>query len=96
MERPTFYSGRQSAQIKFSAMVIYGAPLELARKARINVLVRARMKEETRITVRLEGALLRKLDDLRRVEIDVPGRSEMMRRLIERAEIAPEKRKAGP
>ncbi len=33
---------------------------------------------------------------MRRVEKDVPSRSEMIRRLIEKWEIAPEKKKAGP
>ena len=60
------------------------------------VLVRAGMKEEARISMRLAGALLRKLDDMRRVEQDVPSRSEMIRRLIERAEIAPDKKKTKP
>ena len=66
-------------------------PLESDR-----LLEHAHMEEKIKITFRLESALLQKLDDMRRVEKDVPSRSEMVRRLIERAEIPPmpEKKKA--
>ena len=37
------------------------------------------------VPIRLEDGHLQMLDDLRRVEKDIPQRSEMVRRLIERA-----------
>ena len=40
---------------------------------------------EEQITVRLLGSHLVALDDMRRKEADIPGRAEMVRRLIERA-----------
>jgi metal-responsive CopG/Arc/MetJ family transcriptional regulator len=40
------------------------------------------MANNTQITIRISAKLLRKLDDLRRSESDVPTRAEMMRRLI--------------
>ena len=45
--------------------------------------------KEIKITLRIDAAMLEKLDDMRRVEKDVPTRSEMVRRLIERADVAP-------
>lgn len=38
--------------------------------------------------VRLNDAEIQQIDDLRRVEIDVPTRSEMVRRLIKRAHLS--------
>ena len=43
--------------------------------------------KETKITFRLDQDLLRKLDDMRRNEPDLPSRSEMVRRLLARAKI---------
>lgn len=37
------------------------------------------------IHIRLSEEMLRQLDDVRREESDLPNRSEMIRRLIERA-----------
>ena len=39
----------------------------------------------TAFQVRVGAEFIRMLDDLRRVEDDVPGRSEMVRRLVQRA-----------
>ena len=43
-----------------------------------NQILHMRVSEEIRV----------KLDDLRRAETDIPGRSEMVRRLIQRAQEA--------
>lgn len=43
------------------------------------------MEKDEILHMRLEGELKTGLDDLRRVEPDVPTRSEMVRRLIRRA-----------
>lgn len=44
------------------------------------------MQHEKKITaVRLDDAHMQILDDLRRLEVDIPNRSEMIRRVIERA-----------
>ena len=43
------------------------------------------MANDTQIAVRTNTDHLRKLDELRRKEKDLPTRTEMIRRLIERA-----------
>lgn len=43
------------------------------------------MANDTQIAVRATTEHLKKLDDLRRKEKDLPTRTEMIRRLIERA-----------
>jgi len=43
------------------------------------------MTQDTQIAIRLSTQALAALDDLRRVEDDVPSRAEMIRRLIDRA-----------
>lgn len=43
------------------------------------------MDKDEILHMRLQGDLKRALDDLRRVEPDIPTRSEMVRRLIQRA-----------
>ncbi len=43
------------------------------------------MKHDKQISLRIGEEYLRALDDLRRKEDDVPSRTEMLRRLIERA-----------
>lgn len=45
------------------------------------------------ITVRLPGELLTGIDELRRAESDIPTRAGMIRRLIERAAAAQEKKR---
>ena len=47
------------------------------------------MTQDTQIAIRISAAALARLDDLRRAEPDLPSRAEMIRRLIERAEVAP-------
>jgi hypothetical protein len=44
------------------------------------------MAHDTQIALRISQELLEKLDDLRRCERDIPVRTEMIRRLIERAD----------
>jgi metal-responsive CopG/Arc/MetJ family transcriptional regulator len=43
------------------------------------------MRQDTQIAVRISRTLLEALDGLRREEVDVPSRAEMIRRLIQRA-----------
>jgi hypothetical protein len=43
------------------------------------------MEQDQRLTVKINAALMAKLDDIRRTEPDLPPRHEMVRRLIERA-----------
>lgn len=45
----------------------------------------ARMTQDAILQIRIRGDLVAALDDLRRSEPDLPSRSEMVRRLIERA-----------
>jgi metal-responsive CopG/Arc/MetJ family transcriptional regulator len=52
------------------------------------------MTKDTQISIRLPEHLLEELDDLRRDERDVPGRAEMIRRLIDRAALAQRKKPA--
>ena len=42
-------------------------------------------RKEDKINMRVDGDLLRQLDELRRDEPDVPNRAEFIRRLIRRA-----------
>jgi metal-responsive CopG/Arc/MetJ family transcriptional regulator len=49
------------------------------------------MTQNTLLQMRIADEIIKKLDDLRRDEKDIPTRSEMVRRLIERA--AEKKRK---
>ena len=44
------------------------------------------MTQDTQIAVRISTQALAALDELRRVEADLPSRAEMIRRLIERAQ----------
>lgn len=43
------------------------------------------MTQDTQIAIRMSTQALAALDDLRRIEDDVPSRAEMIRRLIDRA-----------
>lgn len=43
------------------------------------------MTQDDILQIRIKASLLALLDDLRRAEKDLPSRSEMVRRLIERA-----------
>lgn len=43
------------------------------------------MTQDTQIAIRMSTQALAALDDLRRVEADLPSRAEMIRRLIDRA-----------
>ena len=47
-----------------------------------------RTGEDVTVAVRMEPEQAQRLDDIRRAERDCPNRSEMMRRLIERYEVA--------
>ena len=49
-----------------------------------------------KINLRISDDLLRKLDELRRAEPDLPNRGEMVRRLIERAEVTQEAKAKTP
>ena len=44
-----------------------------------------RMTHEDQIVIRISKTLLDRLNEIRRLEKDIPGRAEMIRRLIERA-----------
>jgi len=43
------------------------------------------MTHEDQIVIRISKELLQRLNDIRRLETDLPGRAEMLRRLIQRA-----------
>lgn len=43
------------------------------------------MRKQVPFNMRVDDAFLRDLDELRRREPDLPSRSEMLRRLVERA-----------
>jgi len=43
------------------------------------------MTQNTLLQMRIADEIVAQLDDLRRLEKDIPSRSEMVRRLIERA-----------
>ena len=45
------------------------------------------MLKDKGFTVRLDVELSKKLNDLRKSEDDMPGRAEMVRRLIDRAKL---------
>jgi len=51
------------------------------------------MTQNTLLQMRIADEIVEKLDDLRRLEKDIPSRSEMVRRLIERAHETGRKRK---
>jgi metal-responsive CopG/Arc/MetJ family transcriptional regulator len=54
---------------------------QLAAKQYLHYM--SRMRQDTQIAVRISHTLLEMLDDIRREEKDIPGRAEMLRRLIE-------------
>jgi len=54
------------------------------------------MTQNTLLQMRIAEEIVAKLDDLRRVEADIPSRSEMIRRLIERADGMVKKDKKAP
>ena len=58
------------------------------------MLKRSDVMSETKITLRIPPDLLQVLDDVRRDEPDVPNRSAMVRRLIERVAAAKKAEKA--
>ncbi len=49
--------------------------------------------KEGRLSLRISMETLKALDELRRVEVDLPSRSEMVIRLVERAKAAQAKAK---
>lgn len=49
------------------------------------MMYRRNMSEKAVASVRLDDLHMRIIDDLRRAEPDIPTRSEMIRRVIERA-----------
>ena len=51
------------------------------------------MTQDTILHMRIAEEIRTKLDDLRRIEPDLPSRSEMVRRLIEEAHKRAERRK---
>ena len=51
------------------------------------------MTQDTILNMRVAEEIRAKLDDLRRAEPDLPSRSEMVRRLIEKAHERAERRK---
>lgn len=50
------------------------------------------MTQDTILHMRIAEEIRAKLDDLRRIEPDLPSRSEMVRRLIEAAHAASQKK----
>jgi metal-responsive CopG/Arc/MetJ family transcriptional regulator len=46
------------------------------------------MRNDTHMSIRISAEHGKKLDELRRREPDMPSRSEMIRRLIEREKVA--------